>query len=142
MIVVDVNLMLYATVSGFPKHKQAKAWWEQALNAAEDVGLCNPAVFGFLRIVTNPRVLISPLPVGAATRYVSEWLNRPNVRFLVPGPRHLDIAFELLNDVGTAGNLTTDIQLAAFALENDAEMFSNDSDFGRFPGLRWSNPLS
>jgi len=142
MIVVDVNVMLYATVSGFPQHKQAKTWWEQALNAAEDVGLCGPAVFGFLRIVTNPRVLISPLPVDAATRYVSEWLNRPNVRFLVPGPRHLDIAFELLNDVGTAGNLTTDIQLAAFALENDAEMFSNDSDFGRFPGLRWSNPLS
>jgi len=142
MIVVDVNLMLYATVSGFPQHEQARAWWEQTLNAAEDVGLCSPAVFGFLRIVTNPRVLISPLPVDAATRYVSEWLNRPNVRFLVPGPRHLDIAFELLNDVGTAGNLTTDIQLAAFALENDAEMFSNDSDFGRFPGLRWSNPLS
>ncbi len=142
MIVVDVNLMLYATVSGFPQHKQAKAWWEQALNAAEDVALCSPAVFGFLRIATNPRILISPLPVDAATRYVSEWLNRPNVRFLVPGPRHLDIAFELLNDVGTAGNLATDIQLAAFALENDAEMFSNDSDFGRFPGLRWSNPLS
>ena len=107
MIVVDVNVMLYATVSGFPQHKQAKAWWEQALNAAEDVGLCGPAVFGFLRIATNPRVLISPLPVDAATRYVSEWLNRPNVRFLVPGPRHLDIAFELLNDIGTVGNLTT-----------------------------------
>ena len=142
MIVVDINLMLYATVSGFPKHEQARAWWEQALNAAEDVGLSSPAVFGFLRIVTNPRVLISPLPVDAATRYVSGWLDRPNVRFLAPGPRHLDIAFELLRGVGTAGNLTTDIQLAAFALENDAEMFSNDSDFGRFPGLRWSNPLS
>jgi uncharacterized protein len=100
MIVVDVNLMLYAAVSGFPQHEQARAWWEQALNAAEDVGLCGPAVFGFFRIVTK------------------------------------------LHGVGTAGNLTTDIQLAAFALENDAEMFSNDSGFGRFPGLRWSNPLS
>ena len=99
-------------------------------------------MFGFLRLVTNPRVLISPVPVDAATRYVSEWLNRPNVRFLVPGPRHLGIAFDLLHGVGTAANLTTDIRLAAFALENDAEMFSNDSDFGRFPGLRWSNPLS
>ncbi len=74
--------------------------------------------------MTNPRVLISPVPVDAATRYVSEWLNRPNVRFLVPGPRHLDIAFEPVHGVGTVGNLTTDIQLAAFALENDAEMFS------------------
>jgi uncharacterized protein len=37
--------------------------------------------------------------------------------------------------------MATDVQLAAFALENDAEMFSNGSDFGRFPGLRWSDPL-
>lgn len=142
MIVVDINLLLYSTVSGFPQHEQARTWWERVLNAAEDVGLCSPAVFGFLRIVTNPRVLTSPMPVEAATRYVSEWLERPNVRFLVPGPRHIDIAFDLLRRAGTASNLTTDVQLAAFALENDADMFSNDTDFGRFPGLRWSNPLT
>src|SRR5260370_12568814 len=106
MIVVDVNLMLYATVSGFPQHKQAKAWWEQALNAAEDVGLCSPAVFGFLRIVTNPRVLISPVPVDAATRYDSEWLNLPNVRFLVPVPLHPDISFSLFPVFDPAAYLT------------------------------------
>jgi toxin-antitoxin system PIN domain toxin len=142
MIVVDVNLLLYATFTGFPQHEKARVWWERELNATEDVGLCSPAVFGFLRIATNPRVLISPMPVGTATGYVRQWLGRPNVRFLVPGRHHIDIAFDLLQGVGTAGNLTTDVQLAAFALENDAEMFSIDSDFGRFPGLRWTNPLN
>jgi len=44
--------------------------------------------------------------------------------------------------VGTGGNLTTDVQLAAYAFEYDADMFSNDTDFARFPGLRWHNPLS
>jgi predicted nucleic acid-binding protein len=73
---------------------------------------------------------------------VTDWLHQPSVRFLPPGPRHLDIAFDLLHGIGTAGKLTTDIQLAALALENDAEMHSNDSDFGRFPGLRWVNPLA
>ncbi len=142
MIVVDVNLLLYATVTGFPQHEKARVWWERELNATEDVGLCSPVVFGFLRIATNPRVLTSPIPVGAATGYVRQWLGRPNVRFLEPGRRHMDIAFDILQGVGTAGNLTTDVQLAAFALENDAEMFSNDSDFARFPGLRWTNPLN
>jgi|SRR5215472_5109430 len=142
MIVIDVNLLLYATLTGFPQHEKARAWWEQELNASEDVGLCSPAVFGFLRIATNPRVLTAPMPVEVATGYIREWLGRPNVRFLVPGRRYIDIAFDLLQCVGTAGNLTTDVQLAAFALENDAEMFSNDSDFGRFPGLRWTNPLN
>lgn len=44
--------------------------------------------------------------------------------------------------LGTAGNLTTDAQLAALAVEHQAELHSNDSDFARFDGLRWRNPLS
>lgn len=35
-----------------------------------------------------------------------------------------------------------DVQLAALALEHHAELHSNDTDFGRFPGLRWVNPLA
>jgi uncharacterized protein len=142
VIVVDVNLLLYATLTGFPQHPRAREWWEDELNAAEDVGLSSPAIFGFLRIATNPRVLTSPMPVEAAIGYVREWIGRPNVRFLVPGPRHIDIAFDLLQGIGTAANLTTGVQLAAFALENDAAVFSSDSEFGRFPGLRWTNPLN
>jgi len=83
----------------------------------------------------------SLLPVEAATRYVNEWLDRPNVQYLAPGPRHLGIAFGLLEGTGTAGNLTTDAQLAAIAIEHDAQMLSSDHDFGRFPGLRWADPL-
>jgi len=51
-------------------------------------------------------------------------------------------AFNLLRTVGTGGNLTTDIQLAALAFEYAADMYSNDTYFGRFSGLRWCNPLA
>jgi predicted nucleic acid-binding protein len=64
------------------------------------------------------------------------------VAFLAPGPRHLDIALDLLNGMGTAGNLTSDVQLAALAIEHNADLCSNDNDFGRFPALRWVNPLT
>jgi predicted nucleic acid-binding protein len=57
MIVVDVNLLLYAVISGFPQHEPARSWWEETLNGSQEVGLTSPAVFGFLRIATNPRVL-------------------------------------------------------------------------------------
>ena len=141
MIVVDVNLLLYAVISGFPQHERARAWWEEALNSSREVGLSSAAVFGFLRIATNPRVLTDPMPVGTALGHVRRWLDQPNVRFVVPGNRHLELAFEMLAAAGTAGNLTTDVQLAALALEQDAELNSNDSDFGRFKVLRWVNPL-
>ena len=141
MIVVDVNLLLYAVISGFPQHERARAWWEEVLNGPREVGLASPALFGFLRIATNPRVLTAPMPVTVAIGHITSWLEQPNVRFLVAGGRHLDLAFELLADVGTAGNLTTDVQLAALALELDAELHSNDSVFGRFKALHWVNPL-
>ncbi|MGH3395692.1 MAG: type II toxin-antitoxin system VapC family toxin [Streptosporangiaceae bacterium] len=142
MIVPDVNLLLYAVVSAFPQHQAAHAWWEDTVNSSAEIGLTSPAIFGFIRIATNPRVLAPPLTVDAATGYVSEWLGQPNTNHLIPGPKHVDIAFGLLHSVGTGGNLTTDVQLAAFALEYDADMLSNDTDFARFPGLRWRNPLT
>lgn len=141
MIVVDVNLLLYAVMTPYPTHPAARGWWERTLSSSAVVGLAAPAVFGFLRLATNPRVFDPPLAIDAAIGYVRGWLARPHVRYVVPGPRHLDIAFDLLAGVGTGGNLTTDVQLAALAIEQGGELHSNDSDFSRFPGLTWVNPL-
>lgn len=141
MIVPDINLLLYAEIDGFPEHERARVWWEQALNGDEEVGIAAPALFGFLRLATNPRVFQPPIPIEDALRRVETWLDRPQVSFLLPGPRHLDLAFSLLRSLGTAGNLTTDVQLAAIAVEHQAALHSNDADFSRFAGLRWENPL-
>ena len=142
MIVPDVNVLLYAEIAAFPEHAKAKRWWEKLLGGSEEVGLPLPALFGFVRITTNPRVFTPALDVDAALVVVEAWLAQPNVRVLAPGPRHLEIAFRLLRGLGTAGNLTTDVQLAAYAIENVATLCSNDSDFARFGGLAWSNPLA
>ena len=142
MIVPDVNLLLYAHITSFAEHVRARRWWERLMAGDREVGVAGPAIFGFVRLVTNRRVLDRPLDVADALARVEEWLDRPHVHFVQPGPRHLKIAFDLLRDVGAAANLTTDAQLAALAIEHQAELHSNDSDFGRFPRLRWSNPLA
>ncbi|CAN5772507.1 type II toxin-antitoxin system VapC family toxin [soil metagenome] len=141
MIVPDVNLLLYATITGFPHHERSRSWLEEALNGSTPLGLTTPAIFGYLRIATSGRVLASPMPVTDALARVRDWLAQPTVTFVVPGPRYLDIALGLLESLGTGMNLTTDIQLAAHAIEQGADMYSNDADFGRFPGLSWVNPL-
>jgi len=141
VIVPDVNLLLYAHVKGFAEHPKARRWWEDLMNGSEEVGLGGPAVFGFIRLATSPRVLDRPLRVGEALARVEDWMSRRHVRFAMPGPRHLEIAFGLLRELGAAGNLTTDAQLAALAIERQGEVHSNDADFGRFRGLRWVNPL-
>lgn len=99
-------------------------------------------MFGFVRISTSRRVFEEPLAIGEALRRVRQWLGRPNVTFLVPGRRYLEIAFRLLEQLGTAANLTSDVQLAAHAIEHGGEVHSNDADFRRFDGLRWVDPLA
>ena len=141
MNVVDINLLLYASFATFPQHKAARGWFEQMLNGDEQLLLPGVSVFGFVRIATNPRVFEKPLRVEEALDAVEGWLAQPHVHFLVPGPRHIEIAFRLLRELGAARNLTTDVQLAAHAIENQAVLYSNDSDFSRFAGLRWENPL-
>jgi len=141
VIVPDMNLLLYAHVTAYPQHPRARAWWENLMNRKREVGIPAPVLFGFLRIATHARVLDPPMAVEVALGHVRAWLARPQVRLLAPGPRHLDIAFQLLAEAGTAANLTTDVQIAALAFEYGAEVHSNDTDFGRFNGLKWVNPL-
>jgi toxin-antitoxin system PIN domain toxin len=141
VIVPDINLLLYASVRSFPEHVRARKWWEGLLNGEEEVGLAVPVLFGFLRLVTNPRVFDKPLAAESALERAEEWLSVSHVRLLLPGPRHLEFAFRLIREIGTAGNLTTDVQIASLALEYQAELHSNDGDFSRFSGLRWVNPI-
>jgi hypothetical protein len=71
----------------------------------------------------------------------SEWLEQPVVQVIHPGAKFAPLFFKFLTQLGTAGNLRTDAQLAALAVEKQADLQSNDADFDRFVGLRWTNPL-
>ncbi len=141
MILPDVNLLIYAINRNSPFHDQAREWWDAAVSAGT-VALCWPAVVGFLRLATNRRVVVNPLSVEKATGIVDTWLARPDVHLLVPTSAHWGILASLLRATQVGGNLTTDAHLAAYAIEHGCTLASNDADFGRFPGLRWRNPIT
>ena len=98
-------------------------------------------VIGFIRLVTNRRIFESPLSVTEALSYVEAWLAQPNTTVVVPTPRHWPLLATLLTSAGVAANLTTDAHIAALAIEQGYTVYSNDSDFDRFPTLHWENPL-
>lgn len=140
MILPDVNLLIYAINRNSPFHETAREWWDGAVSAGE-AALCWPSVVGFLRLSTNRRVLVNPLPVAKATQIVDTWLSRPDVHLLSATPAHWSILARLLRATQVGGNLATDAHLAAYAIEHGCTLCSNDSDFARFPGLRWRNPV-
>jgi toxin-antitoxin system PIN domain toxin len=142
VILVDANLLIYAVNQDLPQHKRARAWWEGALSGAADVGLPWVSLLAFLRICTNPRIFESPLRLEQTTGFIDEWLDRPNVGMITPGPGHWAILKSLIRQAGTAGNLTTDAHIAALALEHGCTICSADNDFKRFPGVAHINPLA
>lgn len=142
MIIPDINLLLYACDSGSPFHARAAAWWEKCLSGKEPVGLPPVVVFGFLRIGTHGRVFRHPMTPTEAAKHVRSWLAQPVVQLLELQNDHVEQVLGLLEKLGTAGNLVTDAQLAALAMDNEAVLHTADADFLRFPGLKWLNPLT
>jgi toxin-antitoxin system PIN domain toxin len=141
MILPDVNLLVYAYNAADPRHERAREWWETSVNGKVPVALAWITVTGFIRLMTHPRFLVNPMTVPDTTRRVRNWLDHPNLIVIEPGQRFAQLFLRAIEDVGTAGNLTTDAHLAALAIEHQAELHSNDVDFARFSGLRWKNPL-
>lgn len=142
MILVDVNLLLYATVEEYPTHGRARAWLEGRLNGSYGVGLAWPTLSAYVRLASNPRVLERPMPVRRAWGQVEEWLNLGVTFSPEPAARHRTILTGLLPAVGNRPNLLPDASLAAIAIEYGLTLCSSDGDFARFPGLRWENPLA
>ncbi len=142
MILPDINLLVYAYNEDAPLHLASKAWWEQCLSGTEPVGLAWAVLLGFVRLMSHRRVLLAPMPASEAVAQCRAWLAQPNSRILTPGPRHLDVLSNLLDGPSISASLVTDAHLAALAIEHQAELHSNDSDFSRFSGLRWRNPVA
>jgi toxin-antitoxin system PIN domain toxin len=142
MILLDANLLIYAVNEQAPQNRKAKVWLESVLSGQETVGFPWTVLLAFLRLTTRPGLFRQPLPVDAALDIVSAWLDQSAATVVHPGPRHLQLLQQLLVPLGTGGNLTSDGHLAALAIEHGAELYSCDSDFARFPGLKWRNPLT
>lgn len=140
MIIPDVNILVYAYNKDAKQHKVSKEWWERTLAQPQPVGLPWVTILGFIRISTQRRIIERPMFPQDAIGRVRSWLDLPNVQVISPGEEHAEILFRLIDEVGTAGDLTTDAHLAALAIEHRGQLVSTDSDFARFRGLRWFNP--
>ena len=142
MLLPDVNVLIYAHVEdSTPDHAAYAAWITRLATEPEPFALSVLVLSGFIRVVTNPRVFDPPSTLDQSFAFVSSLLERPTARIVGPGPDHLDIFERLCRESGAAGKLVADAQHAAIAVEHGCTMVSTDSDFSRFPGLRWQHPL-
>jgi toxin-antitoxin system PIN domain toxin len=142
MILIDVNVLVYAYREDSPNHPAFRNWLSDLINSGEPFGVAALALSGFLRITTHPKIFNPPSPPEDAWLFAEALLNQPTCSILMPGPRHWQIFRELCQTTRATGNLIPDAFFAAMAIEAECEWITTDGDFSLFPGLRWRRLLS
>jgi toxin-antitoxin system PIN domain toxin len=141
VILVDVNILVYAFRTDAPRHSEYRGWLTERVGGREAFGLSELVLSGVLRVLTHPCVFNPPEPLKSAFGFVDALRTQPNCVLLAPGTRHWEIFRELSERAGAKGNLVADAYHAALAIEHGCEWITADRDYARFAGLRWRHPL-
>jgi uncharacterized protein len=141
MLLLDVNVLVYAFRKDAVQHERFAAWLRELVNDERPFGVADAVLSGFLRIVTHPRIFAAPTPIDEALNFTEKLRESPVYVPVAPGPRHWDIFVGLCRRAGVRGNLVSDAYLAALAIETGGQWITTDRDFSRFPGLQWRLPF-
>lgn len=140
MLLIDVNVLVYAHRQDAPNHPAFRRWLEAVMQSDRAYGISDIVLSGFLRVVTHPRVFKTPTPLNQAIAFTQDVRDQPNCVVVEPGRRHWDIFTRLCRNAAARGNLVADAYLAALAIESGCEWITTDRDYSRFEGLRWRAP--
>jgi len=139
-MLIDANILLYAVDTSSPQHRQTADWLTAQLSGCRRVGMPWQSLVAFLRISTHPRAARTPLTPDEAWSYVADWLAADVVWVPTPTERHGRILADLIGRYQLRGNLVSDAELAALAIENGLTVCSADTDFARFSEVAWLDP--
>jgi toxin-antitoxin system PIN domain toxin len=142
MLVVDVNVLVDAHRIGAPRHEAVLAWLGATRSGNELLAVPGSVASSFVRIVTNRRVFPDPASIDVALAFIDTLMAGPAVRRIEPGPAHWALFADICRVSRAAADLVPDAWLAALAIENRATLITSDRGFGRYPGLKWRDPLA
>jgi toxin-antitoxin system PIN domain toxin len=141
VILIDVNVLVYACRRDAARHTEYRRWLTSTLGARELVGIAPESLGAVVRITTHRRIWKEPLSIDEALTFTSVVREARPVIPVQPGARHWALFSTLCRESKARGNLATDAWLAALAIEHGCTLVTTDRDFARFKGLRWEHPL-
>jgi len=141
MVLLDVNVLVYAHRQDSPKHVPYLRWLEDLIKSDQGYGISSLVLSGFIRIVTHAKVFTPPSTMEEALAFAQDLRDQPNCTVIEPGQRHWEIFCRLCRAADIKGNLVPDAYLAALAIESGSEWVTADRDYHRFPGLRVRHPV-
>jgi len=141
MLILDVNVTIYAFRKDLPQFAQHAPWLGELVNGNLAFAAPDTVLSGFLRIVTHPRIFSSPSTIEEALTFAGQLRSCPSFTPILPSPRYWNIFSDLCRKAGVRGNLVPDAYLAAMAIDSGCDLITTDHDYSRFPDLRWRHPF-
>lgn len=136
----DVNVLIYAHREDAPEHARYASWLRNMTQSPAPFAVSEMVLASFLRLVTNRKIFTPPTPMETAIAFCQRLTTQPRAVMVRPTPHHWEVFVELCREID--GPLVSDAYLAALAIDHGCELVTTDSDFARFPGLRWRHPLA
>ena len=143
MTTVDTNILVHAANADSPRQGAAKSLLQRLAAGPDLVTLFWPALLGFVRIATHPRVFPNPLPLSTALDAIDQLITPPHVRVLGEADDFLRRFRDAAEPVRATGNLVPDAHLVALMRQHGVkEIWTGDRDFRKFDGIVARDPFT
>lgn len=140
MNVVDVNVVVAFFAEKHPHHDRARSWFSQALAAGDPFTMPDLVWVGFVRLVTNRRVLEVPATFAQAWEFAESIQAQGAYLDYRAATRALPEFARLGTEVNAQVDLVTDTYIAACATTLGAAVVTFDRDFRKLDGVRIVEP--
>jgi toxin-antitoxin system PIN domain toxin len=139
---LDVNLLVYAADETSDRHNRARALLDWVATTPTITYLFWPVVLGYLRIITHPAVLRSPLTAAEAVADIDGLISRPQIMVAGETDQFWRTFTGVARSMSPAGNLVPDAHLVSLMGDHGVStIWTNDRDFRKFDGIKVNNPF-
>ena len=135
MIVLDVNVVVYALRREFPQHEVSRRWLQERLAGPEGVVAGDEVLAAAVRLLTHRRILATPLTPRDALAAIEGIRGAPAIVSPAPPRERWSIFSRCVDDLALRANDIPDALLAAQTIALGARLATFDRGFRRFPGL-------
>jgi toxin-antitoxin system PIN domain toxin len=139
---LDVNVLLYASNKSSEHYEKARGFVESLMAGPELTYVFWPVIMAYQRISAHPSIFDNPLSFSEATENISSLLARPPIRTVGEQGEFWVTYRRATEQVRPRGNLVPDSHIVALMHQNGIKtIWTNDSDFKRFTGIKPKNPF-
>lgn len=139
---LDVNLLVYAADETVDQHERARALLDWVSTSRSITYLFWPVVIDYVRIITHPAILRSPLTAEEAIADIDGLIGRPQIVVAGETEEFWRRFKAVAKSTPPKGNLVPDAHLVSLMGEHGVStIWTNDRDFRKFDGITVKNPF-